>query len=200
QAVIDELAPTVAQHRGKSDGFDYSILLPHLGFSYQEIGQHDKAIGAFEDARRLSPKDPAVAGYLIDANIAAKKYAAAIDVANAALADNPDDLRLKRLLAQALRHSGKPEQGIALLEEALKKQDDDPTAYIALAQVYADADRGAQAIKVMQDAAAKFPDDDTVAFELGAAYDRQKRYADAEGAFQRLLQRDPDNAAALNYL
>ena len=34
--------------------FDVGLLLPHLGFAYQEIGQHDKAIASFEDARRLS--------------------------------------------------------------------------------------------------------------------------------------------------
>ena len=61
--------------------FDVSILLPHLGFAYQELGQHDKAIAAFEEARSLSPKDPAVAGYLVEANIAAKKYGAAVDAA-----------------------------------------------------------------------------------------------------------------------
>src|SRR5262249_24762047 len=46
QAVVDELAPVVAEFRGRStDGsFDVGILLPHLGFAYQEMGQHDKAI------------------------------------------------------------------------------------------------------------------------------------------------------------
>src|SRR3954464_373 len=66
QSVVDELAPVVAENRGKSaDVFDLSILLPHLGFAYQEIGQHDKAIAAFEDARKLAPGDALMAGYLI---------------------------------------------------------------------------------------------------------------------------------------
>src|SRR5471030_1512770 len=70
QSVVDELAPVVAQNRAKAaDGFDVSLLLPHLGFAYQEIGQPDKAIASFEEARALSPDDPSIAGYLIDANI-----------------------------------------------------------------------------------------------------------------------------------
>jgi len=202
QAVVDELAPIVAEFRGKTadTSFDVGILLPHLGFAYQELGQNEKAIATFDEAHKLSPDDAAVASYLVEANIAAKKYAAAIDVARSALAQNPDDLRLLRLQAQALRHTGKADQGIALLEKAAKTHAEDPLAYIALAQAYADADRGAQAVKVLQDAQAKFPDNDSVAFELGTVYDKQKRFGDAEASFRAVLARDPENAAALNYI
>jgi len=202
QAVVDELAPVVAEFRGKSSdsSFDVTILLPHLGFAYQEIGQYDKAISTFEDARKQSPDDPAVASYLVEANLAAKKYNAAVDVAKAALAQNPGDLRLSRLQARALRLTGKPDQGIALLEEALKKHGDEPLAYISLAQVYSYADRHTQAVKVLQDAQAKFPADDSIAFELGTVFDKAKKFADAESAFRSVLARDPENATALNYL
>jgi tetratricopeptide (TPR) repeat protein len=198
QAVIDALAPVVAKAPGAS--FDVGLLLPHLGFAYQELGQHDKSIATFEQARRLAPKDPAVAGYLVEANIAAKKYAAAVDVARAATADHPDDLRLLRLQARALRYSGKPDQGIAVLEEAVKKHADEPTAYVALAQVYGEADRGAQAVKLLQEAQTKFPSDMSITFELGAAFDKLKKFAESEATFRQLLARDPENAAALNYL
>ena len=202
QTVIDELSRIVAEFRGKStDGsFDVGLLLPHLAFAYQELGQYDKAIASFEEARRLAPKDSAIAGYLIEANIAAKKYGAAIEIAKAALADNPSDLRLTRLEAQALRHSGKADQGIALLEAAVKQHGDDPTAYIVLAQLYSDADRGAQAVKVLQDAQTKFPQDNSLVFELGSVFDKQKKFTDAEAAFRQVLNRDPENATALNYL
>jgi tetratricopeptide (TPR) repeat protein len=202
QAVVNELAPIVTEFKGKTadPSFDVSILLPHLGFAYQELGQTDKAIATFEEARRQSPDDPAVASYLIEANLAAKKYTAAADVAKAALAQNPGDLRLTRLQAQALRHTGKTDQGIALLENALKAHADEPIAYISLAQLYADVDRGPQAVKVLQDAQAKFPQDDSIAFELGTVYDKQKKFAEAEAAFRSVLSRDPENATALNYL
>jgi tetratricopeptide (TPR) repeat protein len=202
QTVVDELAPVVARNRGKSDdaGFDIGILLPHLGFAYQELGQYDKAIATFEEARRLSPKDPALASYLIGANIAAKKFPAAIEAARAARADNPDDLRLMRLQAQALGRSGKADEAIKLLESAIGTHGDDPFAYIALAQTYSDADRGPQAVKVLQDAQAKFPTDNAISFELGTVFDKQKKFADAETAFRQVLEREPENAAALNYL
>ena len=40
------------------------MLLPHLGFAHQELGEYDKALATFDEAYRLSPKDPIVAGYL----------------------------------------------------------------------------------------------------------------------------------------
>jgi tetratricopeptide (TPR) repeat protein len=202
QSIVNELAPAVADFRGKTadNSFGVSLLLPHLGFAYQELGQHDKAIAAFEEAHKLSPKDPAVSSYLIEANIAAKKYSAAADLARAAVADNPDNLRLVRLHAQALRHAGKADQGIAVLEDAVRKHVDDPTAYVALAQLYSDVDRGGQAVKVLQDAQSKFPSDTSIVFELGAVYDKQKKFADAEATFKQLLVREPENSAALNYL
>jgi tetratricopeptide (TPR) repeat protein len=206
QAVVDELSPVVsanADASGKSAAdraFDTSILLPHLAFAYQELGDHDKAIATFTEARRRSPNDPNVAAYLVEADIAAKKYAAALDVAKAARAEHPDDLRLTRLEAQALRYTGKTSDGVALLESSVKAHADDPTAYIALAQMYSDANRGADAIRLLQDAREKFPDDTSIVFELGTVYDKQKRFADAESAFQQILKGNPDNAAALNYL
>jgi tetratricopeptide (TPR) repeat protein len=202
QAVIDEIGPAVTEGRGRpADGsFDVGLLLPHIGFAHQELGQHDKAIAAFEEARRLSPRDPAVAAYLVEANIAARRFSSAVEAARTAVAEHPDDLRLTRLHAQALRHSGKADQGVAVMEDALKKHDNDPAAYIALAQLYSEVDRGPQAVKVLRDAQSKFPEDDAIVFELGAVYDKQKKFPDAEAAFKQLLSRDADNAPALNYL
>jgi tetratricopeptide (TPR) repeat protein len=202
QAIVDELAPVVAEYRGKGadTSFDVGILLPHLGFAYQELGQFDKAIASFEEARRLAPDDPTVAGYLIDAHLAAKKYGAAADVAKAALVQHPNDLRLSRLQARALRLGGKTDQGIAVLEEAVKNHSSEPLAYISLAQIYSDADRGAQAVRVLQDAQTKFPTVDAISFELGAVFDKQKKFAEAESAFKQVLARNPENATALNYL
>ena len=53
---------------------------------------------------------------------------------------------------------------------------------------------------MLQDAQAKFPADNAITFELGAVFDKQKKFAEAEAAFQQVLTRDPENAAALNYL
>src|SRR5262249_23271631 len=152
------------------------------------------------EAHRLSPDDPLVAGYLIQANLSAKKYPAAVELAQAARTQHPDDLRLARLQAQALRQSGQSDRSIAVMREVVASQSDRPLAYVVMAQVYADANRIPEAVKVLEDAQVKFPAENTIAFELGAVLDKQKRFSDAEAAFRHVLERDPKHAPALNYL
>jgi tetratricopeptide (TPR) repeat protein len=201
QAVIDVLLPAVGEMRSRSAAEPgLSLLLPHVGFAYEQLGQHDEAIAAFDEAHRLAPADPLVTGYLIQANVSAKKYAAAIELAGVARTEHPDDLRLARLQAQALRQSGQPDRAVAILQEVLDKQADRPLAYVALAQGYVDANRGAEAVTLLEQAQMKFPSETSIGFELGAVLDKQKRFADAEAAFRQVLAREPDNAPALNYL
>lgn len=201
KAIVEALAPALANFRAQPDEtLSLRLLLPHVGFAHQELDEYDKAIAAFDEAHRLSPADPAITAYLIEANIGAKKYAAAADLAKTARAERPDDLRLARLEAQALRRNGNVDQGIAVLEDVVKRNADRPSAHIALAELYSDAARGGEAIRVLENARVKFPADDSIVFELGAAFDKQKRFAEAEAAFRQLIARDPDNAAALNYL
>jgi len=166
QAIVDALAPAVADMRPRASSNELLLLLPHLAFAYQELGQLEKALPIFEEARKLAP----------------------------------NDVRLARLQAQALRKSGKIDQGIGVLQEIIRTRGDDPSAYVALAALYSEADRGAQAVTLLQEAQKKFPDDASVVFELGAVFDKQKRYADAEAAFKQVLARDPEHAPALNYL
>ena len=176
QTVVDSLAPAVNEFRSAANGqAALATLLPHLGFAYQQVGKSDSAIATFEEARKIAPDDPSIVSYLIQANLAAKKYTEAAAVAHSARAQHPDDLRLARLEATALRQGGKGDQAIAVLQDVVQKHGDDPAAYLALAQGYSDANRGSQAVKTLQDAQAKFPNEPIVTFELGAVFDKQKK-------------------------
>ncbi len=201
--VVDALAPAIARFRAAAaaeSSLALSMLLPHMGFAFSQLAQYDSAIEAFAEVRKLSPHDPAVNGYLISAQLAAKRFEEAAETARAARADRPDDMRFVRLEAQALLQSGRTEQALALVEGVATRRSSDPQAQIALARLYADANRSAQAIKVLQTAQTRFPADTSVAFELGAVLEKQDRFADAEAAFRGVIARDPSHAAALNYL
>jgi tetratricopeptide (TPR) repeat protein len=201
EPLIEALTPAVAAFSATSEGaLAATMLLPHLGFAYQELGQFDKAIATFESARKLSPDDPAPTIYLIQAQLAAKRYSTAAELARAARAERPDDLRLARMESVALRRSGKIEQGLDILEQLARAHADNVEIIIALAQGYMDANRAQQATRLLQDAQLKFPGDGSVALELGAVLDKQKRYAESEAVLRQLIANEPDNAIALNYL
>jgi tetratricopeptide (TPR) repeat protein len=202
QAVIEALSPAATEFRtrpGNNPAADLGLLLPHLGFAYQELGQFDKAAATFEEAHKLVPSDATITAYLAQANLSAKKYAQAIDVARKGRTDNADDLRLARIEAQALRQSGKGDEAVNVLQQFARRQDK-PESYVALAQIYSDTKRGAEAVRVLQEAQSKFPGNTTIGFELGAVLDKQKKFADAEAAFRLILSKEPDNAPVLNYI
>jgi tetratricopeptide (TPR) repeat protein len=203
QALVEAIEPAVAEFRsraGANASSDLGLLLPHLGFAYQELGSHDKAIATFDEAHKLAPNDATITAYLAQAHLSAKKFSSAIEIARKGRAQDAEDLRFARLEAQALRQSGKAEEAVSLLQEYVRKQADRPESYIALAQLYADTKRGGDAVRILQDAQMKFPEDTTIGFELGAVFDKQKRFADAESAFRQVLLKEPDNAPALNYI
>ena len=120
---------SIAQIRGKTgdDAFDVSMLLPHLGFAYQELGSTTRRSRRSRRRASSSPDDPAIAGYLIEANIAAKKYGAAADAREGGAARSiPTICGLTRLEAQALRHSGKADRASRCSRTSVKKHADDP--------------------------------------------------------------------------
>jgi AraC-like DNA-binding protein len=82
--------------RSTPDVSGLGLLLPHLGFSYEQLGQYDSAIASYDEAHRLSPGDALVTGYLIQAHLSAKRYARAGELAQAA-ADGTSDVGLGEL-------------------------------------------------------------------------------------------------------
>src|SRR5262245_58073077 len=165
QSLVDALEPAVAEFRARGSATpasDLGLLLPHLGFAYQELGHFDKAIATFEEAHKLAPNDTTITAYLAQAHLSAKKYASAIEIARKGREQDAEDLRFARLEAQALRQSGRSEEAVSLLQEYVRKLADRPESYVALAQLYSDAKRGGDAVKVLQDAQMKFPGDTSI--------------------------------------
>lgn len=201
QALVDALAPVVATFTGSSDGgFASGMLLQHLGFAHQELGQYDRAVWSFESARKLSPNDPSITLYLMQAHAAAKNYSQVLELSKTMRGQRPGDLRFARLESLALRRSGKVTEGLSVLEEVARTQTRSPDAVVALAEGYLDANRAAQATKLLQDAQSRFPDDAGIVLQLGAALDKQKRFAESEAVLRQLIAKEPENALALNYL
>ncbi|HEY7791692.1 MAG TPA: tetratricopeptide repeat protein [Vicinamibacterales bacterium] len=201
--VVEDLAPLLSgmasdvpdEEKGR-----YGLLLLHLGFAYQNLQDWDQAIQTFEQARSYSPKGVDIDLYLVQVNVSAKRYKAAIDLAEAARQKTPDDTRLAALEAQALRQTGQFDRGVELLQAAVQAHPDDLSGYLSLAQLYSDGGQGSRGVDLLKSVAPKFSGDTRVDFALGTILDNEKKYDEAERAMQQVIKADPQNAPALNYL
>src|SRR4029077_3788500 len=77
QAIVDALAPVLNDLRSRAaDPSGLALLLPHIAFAYEQLGQYDAAITAFGEAHRLDPNDGLVTSYLLQSMLSAKKFEA----------------------------------------------------------------------------------------------------------------------------
>jgi tetratricopeptide (TPR) repeat protein len=201
KAVIETLTPVVnGVDQPTASSRPYAPIWVSLGYAHQELGDFEKAIASFERAKRAGGDDASYDAYLVQANIAAGRKAKAVELAAAARAKQPNNLRLMNLEAQARLQHGDSARAIEILEQAVKAYPNDVQAHVALAGVFSEARQFTRAEDVLTRASTQFPSDINVPFQLGAVLEEQNRHADAERAFRKALAIDPMHAPTLNYL
>src|SRR5579862_3412154 len=178
-------------------------LLERLGELYRGANQNQAAIDAFRQIADLDPDSGArAAAQIVDTYRTAKDYKNARAEAEAALKKYPGERVLKLVDASVLADMGKVDQAVAELRTLLKG-DHDRETQLAIAQLYEKAKRYEDMVKPL-DAAEKLsetkPDQEAVKFMRGAMYERLKKWDAAEAEFHKVLELNPDNASALNYL
>jgi tetratricopeptide (TPR) repeat protein len=161
---------------------------------------------AIETFRQIAEVDPDMASrgevQVIETYRAAKDYAKAEETAKADVAKYPDDRVLSSVYASTLADTGKYDAAIAQMKKLLAAKTD-RESLIATAQIYEKAKRYpemAQAIDDAEKISKTKEDRETVLFMRGAMYERQKKYEQAEAEFRKVLDLNPENSSALNYL
>lgn len=89
------------------------------GKAYQALGDHVAALGAFGDAWRLQPGDPAIAGELGYELFELERFSEAVEVLAPTAEARPDDANLQTNLALALLLNGQFAQAKMAVERAL---------------------------------------------------------------------------------
>ncbi|HVP47401.1 MAG TPA: tetratricopeptide repeat protein, partial [Bryobacteraceae bacterium] len=161
---------------------------------------------AVEAFRQIPPLDagsgPRAAIEIIDTWRAAKDLNKTKEEADAALKKYPKERMVKLAHASLQADLGKVDEAVAELRALLNGEKDRET-YLAIAQVYEKGKRFTE-MGTALDAAEKLSetkqDKITVMFMRGAMFERVKQYDSAEAEFRKVLDGDPDNAGALNYL
>lgn len=200
KSILDEMAKTNYSATEKSNRV---MLLDRLGGLYRSAGQYQSAVDTFQQIATLDPDTGArVAVQVVDTWRAAKEFSKAQTEADAALAKYPNERIVKLMHASLLADLGKTDQAVAELR-ALPKSENDRETQLAIAQIY---DRGkryddmAKALDAAERLSASREDKETIYFMRGAMLERLKKYDDAEAQFRKVLESNPDNASALNYL
>ena len=201
QGMVDALEPAVRGARAREVApSQIATLLQRLSVAHQQLGDHDAAIDTLTEALDLTPSSLGLQAQLAQVYLDAGRLNEAAAVVSRAQQEDPGNLALLRIEAQTLSARGEVANAVAVLKRALSQHEDQPIAHVALASMYSQHDRVDEAVRVLEAAEVRFPDNTVVVFQLGAVFERGQRYREAEGAFRRVIERDPEDAATLNYL
>lgn len=204
-AALKELLTSTAK-RSYSSGEkgNRALLLERLGRMQRGAEQYADAVATF---RQIADLDPALAArglaQVADTYRIAKDYTKALEEADAASKKYPEDRVLLSVRASLLAELGKTDEAAATVRKLLDGKEGDRETYITLAQIYEKGKNYGEMSKAL-DAADKLSEDKedkaSVAFMRGAMYEKMKKYDQAETEFRKVLEQEPKNAAALNYL
>ncbi len=174
-----------------------------LGGLYRENEQYDKALESFRGVASIDPDAaPQAEAEIIETYRISKDYPKAQAEVDAALKKTPNDRAIRGAYAELLADEGKTDQSVAELKTLLDGKNDRQT-YLAMAEIYQKSKNFGEMNKALDqaDKLSQTNDDKAgVLFMRGAGYEREKKFELAEKSFRQVLDLDPNNASALNYL
>jgi tetratricopeptide (TPR) repeat protein len=180
-----------------------ALLLDGLGNLYRTNEQYQQAADTYKRIVDLDSSDgPQAYAQIVETWRTAKDFNKADQAAEAALKAYPNDPAILSLHASVIADMGHYDQATAEMKKLLETKQDCQN-WLALAEIYEKAknypEMGA-AVDKAEKLATTNDDRSTVFFMRGAMYERMKKYDEAEAEFRKVLNVDPDNSSALNYL
>ena len=188
-----------------ADKSNRSIFLERLGNIYRESNHPQQAVETFRRMIALNDESAARAYQeMVETYRDARDWPAATQAAAEGAKKLPKDRGIQLVLAAQLADEGKADSAIAQAKSLLTgKTSEDREVYVALAQMYTRLKRYPEAEEAIAKAlqlASKQEEKDYVIFVQGSIYEREKKFEQAEEAFRKVINSDPKNAGALNYL
>lgn len=178
-------------------------LLERLGLLYRSAEKYDQAVDAF---RQVADTDPEMSSrasaQVIDTYRIAKQFDNAAIESDAAIKKFPDDKVIRAVRASVLAEVGRNDEAVGDLKKLLDGKNDRET-YISLAQVYEKSKNYTEMAKAIDEAdklSSTKDEKESIAFMRGAMFEKLKKFDAAENEFRRVLDNNPKNASALNYL
>jgi tetratricopeptide (TPR) repeat protein len=200
QALLND---TKKDQYAEQDKLQRLRMLSVLAKMQEDAGKTPEAVAAFRQIGDLDPSLASNAEYqVIEAYRSGKDYKLARQEADSALKKFPGDRGLVLEHALLMADLGLTDAAANELK-AMSNFSKDRDALLTLAQVQDKARRFEDERKSLDsaDAASKSPEEkQQIEFARGAMYEREKNYDAAEKSFRSVLEADPENHNALNYL
>jgi len=179
-------------------------LLERLGMQRRELEQYEEAVDAFESIWALQPElKPRYVVQVIETWLTARQYTKAEREARRAVGESKGDPMLVSVLANVLAQRGKTKDAVKAVEKLIEQDPDNIDALLTLAGVYQKGrmyGKAEEALDRASEVAESKAERVGVLFAFGALHERAKDYDKAEARFRELIEIDPENASALNYL
>ncbi len=200
KALVDS---TAKKTYGGADRGPRAEMLDKLGSLSRMNQQYDQAIDAFRQEITVNPDLGSRAEVqIIETYRASKDFAKAQQESEAAAKKFPNDRVVTQAHAEVLSDQGKTDQAVAELRKLLDGKDD-LHVYMAIAESYEQGKNFPEMSKALDAAEKLAPEKDDkvqISFMRGAMYEREKRFELAEKEFRKVIDADPANASAMNYL
>jgi tetratricopeptide (TPR) repeat protein len=179
-----------------------AVLYEQIGRLERESEKYPEAVSTFSDLAQLGDEEARRASVLIvDTYRAVGDLPRAIDAAQKALSQYPEDRELRITSALLSGENGDPDKAVSQLRALMVHSADDLDIDLDTAQVYMENKRYTEAEAALAQAenlATQNSDREMVWFMLGGVYEREKKYDQAEEQFKRVIAINPHNAQVLN--
>jgi tetratricopeptide (TPR) repeat protein len=197
------LGDTTRRQYAAAEAANRVMLLERLGILYRSAGQYPQAVETFRQIPGVDAEAGArVAAQVIDTYRLAKDYKTALQEADAAVKQYPEERMAKLMRASVLGEMGRVDEAAAAIRSTAKSGEERETQ-LSLAQLYDKAKRFDEMGKALDEAeklSTSDEDKEAVFFMRGAMYERMKKFDASEAEFRKVLAHNPDHPGALNYL
>jgi len=197
------LNQTSKQTYNENERANHLIVLERLALLYRSAEKYQEAVTTFRKMTEIDPEIGArVAAQVTETYRMAKDFQKALEEADRGYAKYPKDRTLAMVRASLLADLGRHDAAVAEAKKLLGVKPDRET-YLAVAQIYEklkDYKEMGKLLDAAEGLAQSNEDKASVHFMRGAMYERMKRYEQAEAEFRKVLELDPDNSSAMNYL
>jgi len=179
------------------------LFMLNLAFLYADDRQFKNAIELLQRFQKEFPGDKEPLVYLQLSQIYRnyRQWDKARAIAEDGLKVMPGHSRLLNERAQALAGAGQWQQAVEdLRREIAAGHPDDISLYTGAAAICSENRQWAAAFEILAQGLAKYPADGALLFQRAAVQEKSGDYAGATATFLQLLEADPDNGTAWNYL